>query len=189
MEGEYYKTKASVEEYIRMAEGFDGGKLIEQLKAFLPEGSRLLEIGSGPGTDWNILKEVYDVIGSDNSVEFLKHLQKENPEGEFLELDAITLATEKTFNGVYANKVLHHLNDEELKQSVERQAAILSSNGVVCFSFWKGEDSEVFNGLFVNYQNEETLKEAFGKYFDILLLKSYQEFDPDDSLLLIAKKR
>ena len=94
MEGEYYKTKESVEEYIRLAKDVNGKMLIEKLKQVLPPNSVLLEIGSGPGTDWEILNKSYNVTGSDNSTEFLNHLISKNPNGEFLELDAITSKTE-----------------------------------------------------------------------------------------------
>ena len=68
----YYKTKETVDEYIRLAKDVNGGDLIEKLKVFLPSDASLLEIGTGPGTDWNILKEDYKLVGSDNSPEFLK---------------------------------------------------------------------------------------------------------------------
>ena len=189
MEGEYYKTKESVEEYIHLAKDVSGKQLIEKLKCILPSGSVLLEIGSGPGTDWNILNESYNVIGSDNSAEFLNHLINENPKGEFLELDAVTINTDEKFDGIYSNKVLHHLTDDELNDSVKRQYEILNSNGIICHSFWNGEGSETFKGLFVNYHNEVALKEIFKNYFEVLSIENYEEFEIDDSLLLIGKKK
>jgi len=71
MKGEYYKTKESVEEYIKLAKDVNGKQLIEKFKQILPSNSTVLEIGSGPGTDWEILNKFYDVTGSDNSNVFL----------------------------------------------------------------------------------------------------------------------
>lgn len=71
MTGKYYKTKESVDEYIKLAEDVNGKQLIEKLGQVLPPNSVLLEIGSGPGTDWKILNKSFNVIGSDNSIEFL----------------------------------------------------------------------------------------------------------------------
>lgn len=189
MNSDYYKTKESVEEYTKAAKGFDGLHLIEQLKKFLPEDSRVLEIGSGPGTDWNILNEDYDVVGSDNSQEFLNRLISDNPKGKFLELDAATLKTEKKFDGIYSNKVLHHLTDNELNSTIKRQHEILNTKGIICHSFWKGEDSEIFNGLFVNYHSGTALNEFFEEFFEILLIEGYEEFENGDSLILIGKKK
>ena len=189
MKGDYYKTKESVAEYIKLAEGVNGGKLIKKFRKFLPDYSNVLEIGSGPGTDWKILAESFNVIGSDNSVEFLKRLIANNPNEEFLELDAITLVTDKTFDGIYSNKVLHHLKDEELDTSIKRQHEILNNEGIICHSFWKGEGSEFYNGLFVNNHSTENLMSIFKDHFEIILIENYKEFDENDSILLIGKKK
>ena len=189
MENEYYKSKESVQEYIHMAEGFNGKVLIEKLEQVLAPNSTLLEIGSGPGTDWRILNATYEVTGSDNSDEFLRHLANENPNCEFVGLDAVTLKTDKKFEGIYSNKVLHHLSDNELVDSIKRQAAILNPNGIICHSFWKGEGSETFKGMFVNYHGEADLGKMFSDNFEVLSLNSYKEFDDDDSLLLIGRKK
>jgi trans-aconitate methyltransferase len=187
MEGEYYKTKESVTEYIQLAEGYDGRELIEKLKQHLPANATLLEIGSGPGTDWNTLQKTYTTTGSDNSDEFLAHLKTKNPTGEFLKLDASAIETDQTFDGIYANKVMHHLSDKELTASIKRQTEVLNKGGIVCLSFWKGEGSEIFKGLFVNFHTREYLKTIFSQYFEIILLETYNEFEADDSILLIAK--
>lgn len=146
-------------------------------------------MGSGPGTDWKILNDLYHVIGSDNSIEFLNHLINDNPNGEFLELDAITLKTDKKFDGIYSNKVLHHLSDSELIESVKRQYENLNPNGIICHSFWKGEGSEIFKGLFVNYHTSLEVNEIFKNHFEILTIDEYKEFEEDDSLLLIGVKK
>ena len=188
MEGEYYKTKESVEEYIQLAKDVNGKMLIEKLKQVLTPNSVLLEIGSGPGTDWKILNKSYNVTGSDNSTEFVNYLISENPNGEFLELDASTLEIDKKFDGIYSNKVLHHLKDNELIDSIKRQFEILNSGGIICHSFWKGEGSEIFKGLFVNYHDVANLQEIFKEYFEILSIENYKEFEEGDSLLLIGRK-
>ena len=189
MNGEYYKTKESVEEYIELAKDVNGAELIEKLKQVLPLNSNLLEIGSGPGTDWEILSEFYTVTGSDNSSEFLNYLIKKYPNGEFLNLDAITININKTVDGIYSNKVLQHLKDNELTDSIKRQSEILKTNGIICHSFWKGKGFEIFKGLYVNYHDEEKIKDLFKDYFDILSIINYQEFEEGDSILLIGKKK
>ena len=131
----------------------------------------------------------FEVVGSDNSLEFIKYLTAQNPKGRFLALDAITLSTAENFDGIYSNKVLHHLKDHELVQSIHRQYDVVNQNGIICHSFWKGEGSEIFKGLFVNYHTENTLRKYFEDYFELLLIESYDEFENEDSLLLIGKKK
>ena len=185
----YYKTKESVEEYIRLAKGFNGIELIEKFKPYLQSNATILEIGTGPGTDWNILNKDFEVVGTDNSKVFLNHLISENPDGRFQELDAVSLNINEKFEGIYSNKVLHHLNDSELFDSIKRQYDILKPGGIICHSFWKGTGSEIFKGLFVNYHSKKSLMTYFEKYFELLLIDSYAEFEEEDSLLLIGKKR
>lgn len=189
MSTDYYQSKETVEGYLKAAADVDSKPLIEKLKGFLSAGSTLLELGSGPGTDWRILNESYSITGSDYSQEFLEHLKAENPEGEFLQLDAITLDTELKFDGIYSNKVLHHLEDDELEKSIAGQRITLNPNGVICHSFWKGKGTDMFNGMYVNYHTELELKNIFEPHFEILLLEEYTEFDENDSILLIAKKQ
>ncbi len=189
MPTDYYKSKASVEEYIRLAKDVNGSELIGNLKRFLPKNSTLLEIGTGPGTDWKLLDEDYQVVGSDNSLQFLDHLHSSIPNGRFIELDAVSLPIDEKFEGIYSNKVMHHLKDHELRDSIVRQSEILKPNGIICHSFWKGEGSEVFKGLFVNYHTEESIRLFFDQHFEILMIESYREFEADDSFLLIGKKR
>ena len=182
-----YAPLDSVEEYIQLAKDVSGKNPIEKLKQHLYPNSLLLEIGSGPGTDWKILSKTYQVVGSDNSSEFINYLTSNYPKGEFFELDAVLLNTERKFDGIYSNKVLHHLTDSELTDSVKRQYEILNSNGIICNSFWRGQGSEIFKGLFVNYRNEIGIRVAFEDFFDVVLIESYKEFEEDDSLLLIGK--
>lgn len=184
----YYHTKESVEEYIEMAKEFDGRKLIEKLKDYLKQGSKVLELGSGPGKDWEILNEQFSAVGSDYSIEFLEHLKTKNKEGDFLTLNAVDIKTELHFDGIYTNKVLQHLTDSEIKSSVLRQHEILNEKGIICHSFWHGEGTETFNGMYVNYQSEIPLENLFGSCFEIKLLERYKEFDERDSILLIAEK-
>lgn len=189
MNDNYYTSKESVEEYIQIAKDVNSGQLIRKLKDFLLPKSLLLEIGSGPGTDFQILKKDYRVVGSDFSAEFLNRLINNNIDDEFLNLDAITLKTDKKFDGIYSNKVLQHLSNDELKKSIHRQVAILNPNGIICHSFWKGEGEEVFKGLLVNYQTDKSLRILFEDYFELLLLDEYKEFEDGDSLILIGKKK
>lgn len=189
MSTNYYQSKESVEGYLKAAADVNSKPLIEKLKGFLAEGATLLELGSGPGTDWQILNEAFDVVGSDNSEEFLNHLQKENPTGEFLNLDAVTIKTTQQFDGIYSNKVLHHLEDDELEKSIAAQLKTLNQNGIVCHSFWKGEGTDMFDGMFVNNHTAKEIKTLFSPHFEILLLEEYTEFDANDSLVLIAEKR
>lgn len=185
----FYHKKENVEEYIKISKGFDGSDLIEELKNHLASGSSVLELGMGEGKDLDILTNTYKVTGSDYSDAFLDLYKEKNPDSDLVQLDAITLQINKKFDGIYSNKVLHHLHEDELKQSISRQAEILNPNGVILHSFWRGSGIEEFDEMFAMHYMENDLIRLFEKEFKILEIKSYKEMEEDDSLFIVAQKR
>ena len=185
---EFFDTEKGVDDYIKMAEGYDGEELIKILKEYLPEKSTLLELGMGPGKDLDILKKDYIVTGSDNSQIFLDRYKKQNPLIDLIKLDAVTLLTDRKFDCIYTNKVLHHLIQDDLKKSFQRQLEILNSNGILFHSFWKGDEDENYDGLlFTRYQIDD-LKEIIDNNFDIVEIETYTEIEKDDSIYVILSK-
>ncbi len=185
----FYHKKENVEEYIKISKGFDGSDLIEELKNHLASGSSVLELGMGEGKDLDILANTYKVTGSDYSDAFLDLYKEKNPDSDLVQLDAITLQINKKFDGIYSNKVLHHLHEDELKQSISRQAEILNPNGVILHSFWRGSGIEEFDEMFAMHYMENDLIPLFEKEFKILEIRSYKEMEEDDSLFVVAQKR
>ncbi len=184
----YFDDESNVEQYIKMAEGFNGQEIINHLINYLPHGSSVLELGMGPGTDIPLLEKHYKVTGSDYSKIFIDRYQKLHPEADLLVLNAITLETNRKFHGIYSNKVLIHLTRTELIQSIRRQAMILNPYGVICHSFWRGIKEENHHGLLFTYYEENDLRNLFSENFTILEIKKYRESEPDDSILLIGRK-
>ena len=117
----FFDTEKGVNEYIKMAEGYDGRALIKIFKNYLRKDSKVLELGMGPGKDLDILGENFVVTGSDNSSVFLEKYREKNPKADLMLLDAVTLNTDRKFDGIYSNKVLHHLTTEDLKTSLKNQ--------------------------------------------------------------------
>ena len=185
----YYFTPESVTEYIEMSEGFDGREIIKKLQEHLPEGSYVLELGTGPGRDLGILMKKYLATGSDISPIFMDHCRQILPDSDLLLLDAVNIDEERTFDAIYSNKVLQHLSDKELKQSVLRQSELLNANGIVCHTFWEGEGEEFIEDLRFNYQKQDDLHRLFSPGFDILENNIYKEMRANDSVLLIARKK
>ncbi|NND87580.1 MAG: class I SAM-dependent methyltransferase [Nitrosopumilus sp.] len=114
----FFDTEKGVDEYTKMAEGYDGTELIKILQEYLSEKSTVLELSMGLGKDLDILSKTFTVTGSDNSQGFLDKYKKENPEEGLLKLDAITLSKDRTFDCIYSNKVSHHLTREGLSKSM-----------------------------------------------------------------------
>ncbi|MEQ8676515.1 MAG: class I SAM-dependent methyltransferase [Aggregatilineales bacterium] len=184
----YYNIQKNVEQYIQMAEGYDGKLLIDVLGKHLPEGSTVLELGMGPGKDLMLLGEKFNVTGSDVSPLFLERFKASNPDADLLQLDAVTMKTDRKFDCIYSNKVLYHLTQEQLIQSLKQQLQALKPNGLAHHSFWYGEGSEEMHGLQFTYYTEEKLQEIIGESYDIVEMQRYTEMDEDDSIYILLRK-
>ena len=178
----WYDDQKNIEEYIRLADGYDGKELIEILRRYLSEGSTVLELGMGPGKDLDLLGKYYQATGSDNSELFIRGYLASNPGADVILLDAVTLATERRFNAVYSNKVMHHLSYEKMRASFERQAKLLEPGGFLLHSFWYGEEVENVGGLMFYQLTEKSLESILPDCVKICELKRYTEMEEQDSL-------
>ena len=185
----FFDERKNVDAYIKMAEGYDGHDLIKVLQGSLPSGSTVLELGMGPGVDLDLLAEVYSVTGSDSSKVFLELYREKHPGADLIHLDAVSLETERRFECLYSNKVLHHLTKGELKQSFLRQHQIVSQGGLLMHTFWYGNKEEEHQGLRFVYYTEEELLQHFGQGFDVVAMKRYDELEADDSFYVLLRKK
>ncbi len=185
----YFDDAKNVEAYVKMAKGYDGRELIELMREHLESGASVLELGMGPGVDFELLSEHYRVTGSDYSQLFLDRYREKNADVDLIQLDAVSMNTERRFDAIYSNKVLHHLTRSELKKSFQRQAGTLNDGGLLFHSFWYGEGEEEHHGLrFVSY-TEESLTAQIGREFKTIEMSRYTEMSQEDSLFLILQKR
>jgi len=185
----FFDTEQGVEQYIKMAEGYDGAELIKILQEYLPENSTILELGIGPGKDLEILKKIYTVTGSDKSQVFLDKYKEKYQDSDLLLLDAVMIQTNRKFDCIYSNKVLHHLTKEDLKKSLQRQKDVLNSRGIAFHSFWKGSKVEKMKDLLFTYYEIEDLRKMAESDFEILVIKTYTEMEKDDSIYTVLRKR
>ena len=185
----YFDDPKNVEDYIKMAEGYDGRELIDTLTSHLPPGATVLELGMGPGKDFELLSEHSQVTGSDYSATFIERYRQKDAAANLLQLDAVTLDIDRTFNCIYSNKVLHHLSRDELRQSFQNQARVLNDEGLLFHSFWYGDKEEEFSGLRFVYYTEATLAEVIGDVYEIVESERYTEMDEGDSFYVVLRKR
>jgi len=80
----FYDDEETARQYIDMAAGYDGRSLIEALQKQLPENSRVLELGMGPGVDLQMLGQTFEVTGSDNLRYFLVHKEIEHDDSLYV---------------------------------------------------------------------------------------------------------
>lgn len=184
----YYDDEQNVQQYIDMAEGYDGALLIAALRQWLTEGAHVLELGMGPGKDLLLLAEHYAVTGSDSSQVFVDRFLAAHPDADVLVLDALSMATERKFDGLYSNKVLYHLQRDDLAAAFSAQARVLKPGGIALHSFWFGEHEEDTHGLHFAYYTETLLRAATGPEYEVLAVQRYAEMDEGDSLYVVLRR-
>ncbi len=188
---EYFKSRENVDLYTEMMTDYDNDFIISKVIDILPKGSRLLELGMGTGADLISLSDIYDVIGSDSSKLFVDDFKGKSII-EVIVLDAVDVNINCTFDCIYSNKVLQHLSKEDFVKSLNSQCARLSTNGIIFATLWSGEYHEEFEfdgQLRFVYYDETTLKKLIPKGLELEQLTYYSEFEPNDSLIIVLRRR
>jgi trans-aconitate methyltransferase len=184
----YFDDEKNVREYLKMAEGYDGRELVDRLAKYLPEGSTVLELGMGPGIDLDMLAERFITTGSDTSDIFLDMYRQQHPAAALINLNAVSIDTDRTFDGIYSNKVLHHLTRDELKASLMRQVDVLKTGGIALHSFWHGDKEEEHKGLRFIYYRIEELQQMIPASLELAEFWLYKEMKREDSICLVLRK-
>ncbi|MFW7526141.1 class I SAM-dependent methyltransferase [Vibrio ostreicida] len=185
----YYHDVNNANAYTAKCDGYNAAEQLHMLTQVLSPDASILELGSGPGNDLFILAQNFQVTGSDASPAFVNILNKRLPDVLTLTLDAVNIETETQYNAVYSNKVMHHLNDAELRQSFLRQAEVLLPGGFVFHLIWKHiQAPEETHGLSFHPRNLAQMKEAMGRAFNVVEAKVFREFEDGDSLAILARK-
>jgi len=185
----YYEDPRNVAGYSQFNPEHDGTLLVDALQAYLDPGATVLELGMGPGKDFELLSERYEVVGSDFSNAFLAYVRDRHPQAELMLLDALTVETERKFDAIFSNKVLVHMSEDELSQSFARQHEVLNEHGLMLHSFWYGEEEKSFGALTLRRRNEAHLKRMLEARFDILLMKRHAKMKVGDSIYFVARAR
>ena len=184
----YFDDEKNVRDYISMTKDDDWSELIELLARHVPDGSEVLELGMGPGADLDLLSARYHATGTDASQAFLDIYLDSHPQADVFRLDAVTMDTDRRFDAIYSNKVLHQLTPDELSRSFGAQAHVIRRGGIAFHSFWYGSGEEVHHGLRFTYHTEATIRESIGSSFEIVEMGRYEEAENNDSLYVVLTR-
>ena len=184
----FFDSEHNVDAYVRMAEGYDGRELVAVLERHLPSGSTVLEIGMGPGKDLRWLGRRFRPTGSDRSSIFVDRVRAADASADVLSLDAITLETDRRFDAMYSNKVLHHLTPDELARSLRAQHRLLTPNGLALHGLWHGHRLEVHQGERCQYYTAQTFADQVGGLFEVVESGMYAEMAENDSLYVVLRR-
>ena len=190
---DYFLKKDNVEKYLDMiGDDYDNTYVINKLREVLKENSTILELGMGGGVDLVEINKYYKAVGSDYSQAFIDKFNQKNTNIKTCVVDAISMDISESFDCIYSNKVLHHLKIEDFKTSLLNQKKHLNDDGIIFMTLWRDDYHEELmdegNLRFVYYK-EEDIEKIVEDDFEIIKIESYDEFDNDDSLLIVLKKK
>jgi len=183
---DWFDDEQRVQDYVEMARGSDGSHLVALVERYVARGRRVLELGMGPGLDLDRLAAAgYAAMGSDRAVGFLEHYRRRGGVVPCRPLDAVSIDCAGPFDAIYSNKVLHHLDTEDLVRSFDRQSALLAAGGVLVHSFWRGDKVEEHHGMLFNYWDRAGLEALLPACLKLVESERYTEIWEDDSLAVV----
>ena len=185
----FFDKEDNVEKYIEMTKGYNPEWFVGCFSKYISDDAKVLELGMGPGNDFDLLRKLYNATGSDNSEIFISRYKNKYPDADVVVLDAVTLNVDRKFDAVYSNKVLHHLTKENFKKSLARQLEVVNEGGILFHSFWYGDKEEMMENLRFVYYTEETIKDFLPEGTDLLAIELYMEEEENDSFYLVLKKK
>lgn len=151
---QYYST--NYKEYISTTQNIDMTEHYSRFLPYLSQGAKILDIGFGSGRDLlYFVSKGYNVWGVDNVCEFVEKA-KEN--GLNVELcDFHNLPYIETFDGIWACASLLHSNN--LPLAFDNLNKALKVGGYIYLSMKYGKGTNIEDGRFYQYIDEEKLKE------------------------------
>ena len=130
--------------------------------AVLPQGARVLEIGSAHGRDADYIEARGFVVDrTDAASSFVKYMQSKGHQARTL--NALTDDFGGPYAMVYANAVLLHFTGEQVAHVLQKVRNALSDNGLFAFSVKIGEgdawsDAKLNSPRYFTYWQEAPLR-------------------------------
>lgn len=172
-----------------MAADYSGEALIPSIQKHFFPGAAILELGMGPGKDMQLLQKSFKVTGSDESQIFLDLYKEKHPNADVLRVNAVDIKLNTCFDGIYSNKVLHHLKKTDLQSSFRSQNEHLNPGGKVFHTFWLGDSEEYFDDLRFVYYTPDSIKALYTPFFEHVETEIYSEMEKNDSFFLVLQKK
>jgi len=171
----------------------------EELKAYVKENEKVLDLGCGTGRLYEIFKDKgVDYTGIDFSEELIK-IAREKHGDRFIVGDILSLPfPDKNFDSVWSIAVLHHIPSKELrKRTLGEIRRVLKPNGRVIVTCWKLKSffrkdvfipfhgKQRYYHIFTKRELEKLFKESGFKIEESRFLKRNNK---KTNILIIAKK-
>lgn len=168
---QYYSTNYN--DYISSTLNVDMTEHYNHFLPYLPQGAKILDVGFGSGRDMLYFSSKgYDVIGVDNVVEFVDSAKSKDL--NVLLCDFHNLSYTEQFDGIWACASLLHSQD--LPCAFDNLHKALKKGGYIYLSMKYGTGTELENGKFYQYIDEQKLEELCKKS-NLAIVEIYKSGD------------
>ncbi len=138
---------------------------LDQFAAMLKSGSLVLDAGCAFGRDTSYIQtKGLEIKGIDLSAALIARAKELYPDIPFKVADVRTTGfADESFDGVWCNATLLHLNDEDMDKALREFYRILKQGGILAVSLKKGSGTRRFvekfsskSERFFNFKTHET---------------------------------
>lgn len=121
------------QEYSEKIQNEEPQEEIRKFTSHLEPGSKILDAGCAAGRDSKIFWDLgFDVVGVDLSTNLLNIARKNVSDISFIQADFKQLPFPSfTFDGIWLNRVFHHLEREDMNKAISELKRVLSFDGVI----------------------------------------------------------
>ena len=130
----------------------------------LPKGSKILEIGSGDGTNAQYIERLgYDVTASDIVDDFIKATNSKGV--KTIKLNVLKDKITEKYSAIFCWRVFVHFTKEDIENTFKRIYNILDNNGLFIFNVMNREIKKV-EDEWIDFSNEYHMgAERYYRYF------------------------
>jgi predicted TPR repeat methyltransferase len=168
-------------------------QLIDESAALLPKGATVLEIGSGAGTEADVLESRgLRVQRTDATLAFVEIVRASGHDARLLNVVADDL--DGPWDCVFANAVFLHLSREQFRDVLVKTSLSVRLNGLLVFTLKEGDGDEWSSRRFnlprhFTYWREERLRPSIAESPWELISLRRVESELDDWLFCICRLR
>lgn len=97
----------------------------------LSNNHKVLDLGCGPGTNAPLFKD-NEYLGVDINDNYIEKAKKDFPSLSFITSDLLEYKSDKLYDLVFINSLLHHVNDNGVNEICSLANSATNENGTIC---------------------------------------------------------